>query len=92
MIKHVNKDGICCLLAITIDDENEDIFTKLGDTTAELACKWKTKFSKLKLSKPSDLELVKTSANEKYKYVEQKDPVATHSWSVGWMSPYSSVF
>ena len=54
-------------LAIGIDDENEEFFTNLGERMAELACERKGKI--LKSFKPSDLELVKTTANGKYKNV-----------------------
>ena len=54
---------------ISIDDENEEFFSKLGDTIAELACAWKSEYPKLKSLKQSDLELVKTTSNGKYKNV-----------------------
>ena len=52
-------------LAIGIDDENEEFFTKLGERMAELAYEQKGKIPKS--FKASDLELVKTTASGKYK-------------------------
>ena len=73
VMKHENTDGINYSLAISIDDENEEFFSELGQTIAELACEWKTKiFSRLKHLKPSDLELVKSTSNGKYKNVYAK--------------------
>ena len=66
VFKHENADGINYSLAISIDDENEEFFSELRPTIAELACEWKTKFLKLKLLKLSDLELVRTTADDKY--------------------------
>ena len=42
-------------------------FSKLGCKIATLACENKAKFSRLTSLKPSDLELIKTSSNGKYK-------------------------
>ena len=67
MFRHENKEGISYSLAIGIDDENEEFFTKLGERMAELAYEQKGKIPKS--FKPSDLELVKTTANGKYKNV-----------------------
>ena len=53
----------------SINDENEKFFSKLGQRMATLACENKVKTVKLKSFKPSDLELIKTSANGKYKNV-----------------------
>ena len=50
-----------------IDDENEEFFTILGERMAELAYEQKSKIPKS--FKPSDLELVKTTASGKYKNV-----------------------
>ena len=65
VFRHENKEGISYSLAIGIDDENEEFFTKLGERKAELAYEQKGKISKS--FKPSDLELVKTTASGKYK-------------------------
>ena len=69
VFKRTNVNGTSYSLAISVNDENEELFSKLGDTIAELACKWKTKFSKIKSLKRSDLKLIKTNANGKYKNV-----------------------
>ena len=66
MFKHENE-GISYSLAIGIDDENEEFFTKLGERMAELAYEQKGKIQKS--FKPSDAELVKTTSNGKYKNV-----------------------
>ena len=60
MFRHENE-GISCSLAIGIDDENEEFFTKLRERMAELACKQKDKIPKS--FKPSYFELVKATAN-----------------------------
>ena len=65
VFRHENKEGISYSLAIGIDDENEEFFTKLGERIAELAYEQKGKIPKS--FKPSDLELVKAAANGKYK-------------------------
>ena len=67
LFKHENKEGISYSLAIGIDDENEGFFIKLGESMAELAYEQKGKIPKS--FKPSDLELVKTTASGKYKNV-----------------------
>ena len=67
LFKHEKKEGISYSLAIGIDDENEEFFTKLGERMAELAYEQKGKIPKS--FKPSDLELVKIAANGKYKNV-----------------------
>ena len=59
-------------LAISIDDENEEFFSELGQRIAKLACENKAKFSRLKSLKPADLELIKTSVDGKYKNVYAK--------------------
>ena len=67
VFKHVNAGRINYLLAISIDDENEEFFSELGQRIATLACDNKAKFSRLKSLKPTDLELIKTSGDGKYK-------------------------
>ena len=67
VFRHENELGISYSLAIGIDDKNEEFFTKLGERMAELAYEQKGKIPKS--FKPSDLELVKTTANGKYKNV-----------------------
>ena len=69
VFKHVNADRINHSLAISIDDENEEFFSELGCRIATLACENKGKTAKLKSLKPSDLELIKTFANDKYRNV-----------------------
>ena len=69
VIKHVNAGRVNYWLAISIDDKSEEFFSELGRKIATLACEKKTKFSKLKSLKPSDLELIKTTDNGKYKNV-----------------------
>ena len=69
VFKHVNKERVNYSLAISIDDENEEFFSELGQKIATLACENKGKTAKLKSLKPSDLELIKTTANGKYKNV-----------------------
>ena len=56
------------MLAISVNDENEEFFSELGRRIATMACENKAKTMKIK---PSDLssELIKTSANGKYKNV-----------------------
>ena len=56
-------------MAISINDENEEFFSELGCKIATLVCENKGKTTKLKFLKPSDLELIKTSGNGKYKNV-----------------------
>ena len=55
--------------AISVNDENEELFSELGHRIATVACKNKGYTWKLKSLKPSDLELIKTTANGKYKNV-----------------------
>ena len=69
MFRHEHKEGISHSLSIEIDDENEEFFSKLEHRKATLACENKAKISQLKSLKPSDLELIKTTANGKYKNV-----------------------
>ena len=57
------------MLAISVNDENEEFFNKLECKIATLVCENMSKTSKLKFLKPSDLELMKTTANGKYKNV-----------------------
>ena len=66
VFKHVNNGYS---LAVSIDDKNEEFFSELGQKIATLACENKGKTTKLKSLKPSDLELIKTSASGKYKNV-----------------------
>ena len=69
VFKHVNAGRVNCSLAISVNDENEEFFSELGRKIATLACENKTKFSNLKSLKPSGLELIKTTGNDKYKNV-----------------------
>ena len=66
VFKHVNAGRVNYSLAISINDENEDFFNELGRRIATLACEHKGKTPTLT---PSDLELIKTTANGKYKNV-----------------------
>ena len=68
-LKHVNNGRVNYSMAISINDENEEFFSELGHKVATLACEEKGKTTKLKSLKPSDLELIKTSGNGKYKNV-----------------------
>ena len=67
VFRHEKKERISYSLAIEIDDENEEFFTKLGERMAEITYKRKDKIPKS--FKPSDLELVKTTASGKYENV-----------------------
>ena len=67
MFRQENKEGISYSLAIGIDDKNEGFFTELGERMAELAYEQKDKIPKS--FEPSDLELVNTTGNCKYKNV-----------------------
>ena len=69
VFKHVNAGRVNYSLAISIKDENEEFFSELGRRIATLACENKGKTAKLKSLKPSDPELIKTTANGKYKNV-----------------------
>ena len=69
VFKHVNAGRVNYSLAISVNDENEEFFSELGQKIATLACENKGKTAKLKSLKPSDLELIKTTANGKYKNV-----------------------
>ena len=69
VFKHVNAGRVNYSLAISVNDENKEFFRELGQRIAELACENKSKTPKLKSLKPSDLELIKTTANGKYKNV-----------------------
>ena len=69
VFKHVNNERVNYSLAISINDENEEFFSELGHKIATLACENNGKTAKRKSLKPSDLELIKTSANGKYKNV-----------------------
>ena len=67
MFKHMSENGTSYSLAISVNDENEEFFSKLENTIAELACEWKTKFPRLRSLTLSDLKLVKTNADGKYR-------------------------
>ena len=69
MFKHTSENGTSYSLAISVNNENEEFFSKLEDTISELACEWKTKFSKIRSLKPSDLKLIKTNVDSKYRDV-----------------------
>ena len=69
VFKHVNNGRVNCSLAISVNNETEEFFSELGHRIATLACENKGKTSKLKSLKPSDFELIKTTANGKYKNV-----------------------
>ena len=69
VFKHVNNRRVNYSLAISINDENEEFFSELGHRIATLACENKGYTPRLKSLKPSDLELIKTTANGKYKNV-----------------------
>ena len=69
VFKHVNAVRVNYSLAISINNGNEEFFSQLGYKIATLACENKGKTEKLKSLKPSDLELIKTTANGKYKNV-----------------------
>ena len=61
VFKRVNAGRVNYSLAISINGENEEFFSKLGRKIATLACENKAKFTKLKSFKSSDLELIKTT-------------------------------
>ena len=69
VFKHVNKGRVNYSLAISVNDENKEFFNKLGHRIATLVCENKGKTTKLKSLKPSDFELIKMTANDKYKNV-----------------------
>ena len=69
VFRHVNAGRIKYSLAISVNDENEEFFSKLVCKIATLACENKSITAKLKSLKPSDLELIKTSTNGKHKHV-----------------------
>ena len=69
VFKHVNNGRVNSSIAININDENEEFFSKFGCKIATLACENKGKTTKLKSLKPSDLELINTFGNGKYKNV-----------------------
>ena len=69
VFKRVNAGRVNYLLAISIDDENEEFFSELGQRIAMQACENKAKFSRLKSFKSADLHLIKTSGDGKYKNV-----------------------
>ena len=67
LFRNENKERISYSLAIGIDDKNGEFFTKLGERMDEITYEQKGKIPKS--FKPSDLELVKTTGNGKYKNV-----------------------
>ena len=69
VFKHINAGRENYSLAISVNDENEEFFGKLGQKIAKLACENMGKTPKLKSLKPSDFELIKTTANGNYKNV-----------------------
>ena len=69
VLKHANNGRVNYSLAIGINDENEELFSELEQRMATLTCENKSKTAKLKSFKPSDLELIKTTSNGKYKNV-----------------------
>ena len=69
VFKHVNAGRVNYLLAINVSNENEEFFRELGCKIATLACENKGKTVQLKSLKPADLELIKKTANGKYKNV-----------------------
>ena len=69
VFKHVNAGRVNYSLAIGINDENEKFFSESGRRIATLECENKGKTPKLKSFRPSNLELIKTTANSKYKNV-----------------------
>ena len=72
VFKHVNNGRVNYSLAISVNDENEEFFSELEQRLATLACENKGKTAKLKSLKPSDLELIKTTANGKYKNIHAR--------------------
>ena len=69
VFKHVNKGRVNYSMAISINGDNEEFFCELGCKIATLACENKDYTRKLKSLKPSDLELIKTSSDGKYRNV-----------------------
>ena len=69
VFKHGNAGKVNYSLAISVNNENEEFFSELGHKIATLACENKSYTPKLKSLKPSDFELIKTTANGKYKNV-----------------------
>ena len=69
VFKHLNAGRVNYSLAISVNEENEEFFSELEQRIATLACENKGKIAKLKSLKPSDLELIKSSANGKHKNV-----------------------
>ena len=69
VFRHVNAGRVNYSLAVNVNEENEEFFSELGCKIATLACENKSKTAKFKSLKPSDLELIKTTANSKYKNV-----------------------
>ena len=69
VFKHIHAGRVNYSLAISVNDEDGEFFSELGKKIATLACENKSITTKLKSLKPSNLELIKTSANGKYKNV-----------------------
>ena len=69
VFKHVNAGRVNYSLAISVNNENKEFFSELGPKIATLACENESKTTKLRSLKPSDLELIKTSSDGKYKNV-----------------------
>ena len=72
VFKHVNAGRVNYSLAISINNDNEELFRELEQRIATLASENKSKTAKLKSLKPSDLELIKTTANGKHKNVSAR--------------------
>ena len=68
VFKHKKRSSYS--LRIRVDDENKAFFESLGERIAELSCNFKP-YPKIKL-KPSDLELIKSYSNGRYKNVYAK--------------------
>ena len=66
IFQHVSAGRVNYSLEISVHDENEEFFGELGCKIATLASKNKRKTAKLKSLKPTELELIKTTANGKY--------------------------
>ena len=50
VFKHVNNGRVNYSLAISIDDENEEFFSELGQKIAKLACENKCQILEVKIS------------------------------------------
>ena len=69
VFRHVNAGRVNYSMANSINDKNKEFFSELGHKIAKLAYENRGYTPKLKSLKPSDLELIKTSRNGKYKNV-----------------------